>query len=130
MDRSKDWLRQAKRDLERATIDIKYAFFEWACFTSQQAAEKAIKAVFQAQNMSVRGHSTVKMLEGLKDQMDLSEEIFHAARVLDRYYIESRDPNGFPEGSPMDFFDKKIADEAYDAASQILRWSENTICRL
>ena len=130
MDRSADWLKQAKRDMERADLDIQYAFFEWACFTSQQSAEKAVKALYQKLNMSIRGHSIIKMLEGLPAKIEVSEELLHNARILDRYYIESRYPNGFPVGSPFEYFDKKIAQEANDAAREILRFCENTISRL
>ena len=119
MDRSRDWIRQARRDLERAHLDVKTKYYEWACFTSQQSAEKAVKAVYQALNNSVRGHSVVKMLQGLEEQFDIPGDITHNARVLDRYYIESRYPNGFPEGSPFDYFDEKIAKEAHNAASKI-----------
>lgn len=130
MDRSADWLRQAKRDLKRAKLDVEYSYYEWACFTSQQSAEKAVKALYQKLNMSVRGHSIMRMLEGLKDSFDIPEELFHAARILDRYYIESRYPNGFPEGSPLDYFDQKIAGEALDASGKILGFCEDTISRL
>lgn len=52
MNRYRDWFEQAERDLERESIDIKYEFWEWACFTAQQAAEKATKALLME-----RGHS-------------------------------------------------------------------------
>jgi HEPN domain-containing protein len=45
--RAQDWLKQAKRDLEHAKEDLKSGFYEWGCFSSQQAAEKAIKALYQ-----------------------------------------------------------------------------------
>ena len=130
MDRSADWLRQAKRDLEKAKLDVEYSYYEWACFTSQQSAEKTVKALYQSLNMSVRGHSIVKMLDGLKNSFNIPEDILHAARILDRYYIESRYPNGFPEGSPLDYFDRKIAEEALDASRKILGFCENKIRRL
>ena len=47
VERSADWLRQARRDLENAEYELEGGFYEWACFLSQQAAEKAVKAVFQ-----------------------------------------------------------------------------------
>jgi HEPN domain-containing protein len=130
MERSYDWLRQAERDMERASLDIEYSFYEWACFTSQQGAEKAVKALYQKLNMSVRGHSVVKMLEGLKERVEISEDLLHSARILDRYYIESRYPNGFPAGSPFEYFDEKIGKEAYDAARKILGFCEDTISGL
>lgn len=127
MNRSKDWLRQAQRDLEKAKLDIDHAYYEWACFTAQQASEKAVKALYQSFNRYVRGHSVLKMIEGLADLTGISEEIYQAARLLDRYYIESRYPNGFPEGSPADYFDEKIAGEACRAAGAILGFCENLI---
>lgn len=130
MDRSEDWLRQARRDLKKAKLDVEHEYYEWACFTSQQAIEKAVKAVYQALNSSVRGHSIVKMLQGLNKQFEISEDIIHGARILDRYYIEARYPNGFPDGSPFEYFDEKIADEAYNAASEIFGFCENIISRL
>lgn len=128
MERSADWLKQAKRDLDKAELDLQHAFFEWSCFTAQQAAEKAVKAVYQKLNMSVKGHSIVKMLEELQSStLKISEELFHSARILDRYYTVSRYPNGFPEGSPLDFFDEKIAREALDAAHKIVRFCDDKI---
>ena len=130
MDRSKDWIRQAKRDLKRAKLDVEFKYYEWACFASHRAAEKSVKAVYQALNSSVRGHSVVKMLHGLNEQFEIPENNIHGARILDRYYIETRYPNGFPEGSPFEYFDEKIAEEAYNAASEIFGFCEDIISRL
>ncbi len=47
MDRSQDWLDEARGDLEHARSDMDRGFYNWACFSSQQSAEKAVKAVFQ-----------------------------------------------------------------------------------
>ena len=127
MNRSLDWFRQAKRDREKGNIDIEHAYYEWACFSFQQASEKGVKNVYQHKNMSVRGHSIVKLLEGLSEIIDVREDILHAGRVLDRYYLEGRYPNGFPAGSPSDFFDEKIALEARDASDKILGFCADII---
>ena len=128
MERSADWLKQAKRDLEKAELDCKNEYYEWCCFTAQQSAEKAVKAVYQKVNMSIKGHSIVKMLDELRAaSVQEPEELLHAARILDRYYTASRYPNGFPEGSPVDFFDEKIAREALDAAHKIVGFCDDKI---
>ena len=121
MQRSEDWLRQAVRDLEKAHLDQEHGYFDWACFTAHQAAEKAVKALYQSKNRSVRGHSLLHLLSGAAEITEPSEAVLHAARVLDRYYIEARYPNGFPSGAPLDYFDRQLAEEALDAADTIVR---------
>ena len=46
-ERSRDWLAQAERDLQKAELDLEHGFREWACFTAQQLADKALKALYQ-----------------------------------------------------------------------------------
>ncbi len=45
--RPRDWLKQAERDLVHARHSLAAETYEWACFACQQAAEKAVKAVYQ-----------------------------------------------------------------------------------
>ncbi len=123
--RSKDWWRQAQRDSDKARLDFEHGYYEWCCFTAQQAAEKALKALYYHNNQSVRGHSLLRLLEGVSAIIPVTENLLHQARVLDRYYQESRYPNGFPEGSPFDFFDQKIAEEALGALRAILEFCSN-----
>ena len=63
MERSRDFLLQAKRDLEQARLSLREGFFEWAAFAAQQAAEKAVKAVFQRLGAVAWGHSVAGLLE-------------------------------------------------------------------
>ena len=56
VERSEDWLREAKGDIEHAKNDLKGGFYNWACFSAQQSVEKAIKAVFQKMHMEAWGH--------------------------------------------------------------------------
>ncbi|MEM2467142.1 MAG: HEPN domain-containing protein [Candidatus Jordarchaeales archaeon] len=39
-ERSRDWERQADRDLSVAEELLRMGFLEWACFVAQQASEK------------------------------------------------------------------------------------------
>lgn len=44
-ERYKVWLEQANHDLRAADTSKDKQFYEWACFQSEQAVEKALKAV-------------------------------------------------------------------------------------
>jgi HEPN domain-containing protein len=63
------------------------------------------------------GHSVYLLLRAAGD---VRPEVLDAARVLDRNYIPTRYPNGFPAGAPMDFYDRPVAEEAVAYAEAIL----------
>jgi HEPN domain-containing protein len=124
MNRSQDWLAQALRDLEKAKNDIRFEYWEWACFTAQQAAEKAVKALLMARGSEVWGHAITPMLRALKD-LNVPSQLIEYAQLLDTFYIPTRYPNGFPEGKPADYFNASKAQEAFDAASAIIRFCQD-----
>lgn len=71
----------------------------------------------------------MKLLKAFLTELDAEnpEYLLHAARILDRYYMETRYPNGFPSGKPADYFDLQTAAEAVDAAEKILEYCRNHI---
>lgn len=127
--REKDWITQAERDLKHSENSILFKDYEWACFSAQQAAEKSLKAVYQKINEISIGHSILGLLKGLEEKFKIPEEFYSYSRMLSRYYIEARYPNGFPEGIPADYFDEKMAREAKNAASEIFQWCKDIIYR-
>jgi HEPN domain-containing protein len=127
MNRYKDWFEQGKRDLERARIDLEHGFFEWACFTCQQAGEKLLKAVALKQGLAVWGQSLTEITNILAQKTEIPAPIKENAQILDLFYIASRYPNGFPSGKPADYFTKKQAKEAIDAADNIRAFSQSNI---
>ena len=46
-----DWLKQADTDLSPFRKALGGGDFEWSCFAAQQAAEKAVKALFLKHGM-------------------------------------------------------------------------------
>jgi HEPN domain-containing protein len=121
-ERSADWMEQADRDLKMAHLARAEGFFEWVCFISQQASEKAIKAVYQKEGAVAWGHSNTDLLRGLEQKHPVPKEILISARKLDRFYIPSRYPDGFGEGKPADFFDGGDADDAISSAGRIIQF--------
>lgn len=119
--RGKDWLKQADADLRLAGTALEGESYEWACFAAQQAAEKAVKAIHELEGVSPRGHSVKGLLEAIGDPA-AEKTLIDAGRELDRHYIPSRYPNGFPEGAPVDFYTQEDAKSAIQRAEAILEW--------
>ncbi len=98
--------------------------YDWACFAAQQAAEKALKALYQHHHAEGWGHVVHRLLEGIQaDEPDLSR-LRDAAKVLDKYYIPTRYPNGLSEGAPADAYTAGEAEAAIQHAQDILAFCQ------
>ncbi len=126
MNRSADWMSQAVRDLEKARLDAQYEYWEWACFTSQQAAEKAVKGLLFNFGKVVWGHAITPMLRDFAEA-EIPPELIVAAQLLDAYYIPARYPNGFSSGKPADYFNREKAEQAIQAAHEIIQFCQNLL---
>lgn len=124
--RTEDWLRQAERDLEHSKMDLRERYYEWVCFSAQQAAEKALKALYQHLHQLAWGHSVRGLLDNLSDKFDIGD-LMEGAKILDKYYIPARYPNGFDTGAPVDYFTEKEAKEAIAYADKIIRFCKDNI---
>ncbi len=119
-DRSKDWLRQAEKDLEQAKSSQTGGRHEWACFAAQQAAEKAVKALHLFQGQEAWGHVVAKLLQELAPETP--EALIDKAKVLDNFYVPTRYANGHPEGAPFEHYGKLQSEDAIRYASEILEF--------
>lgn len=125
--RHEDWLWQARRDLEHARASADGRFYEWACFASQQAAEKALKALFQRKGADAWGHSLAELVSALPKDSQAPAELLEAGKELDKHYIPTRYPNALPHGSPGQSYTEGEALRAIDHAEQIIRFCEGHI---
>ena len=128
-DRSEDWFTQAKRDLESSRAQKKDGFFEWSCFIAQQAAEKAVKAVYQRFGEDAWGHSLTDLLAGLKDMTPVDEVTKRSATRLDSYYIPSRYPNAWPSGTPAKYITEEDAEHAIGHSEKIVQFCQDILAR-
>lgn len=128
-ERSADWLKQAKRDLEVAKAQMKTEFFEWSCFAAQQAAEKSVKAVLQKLGAEAWGHSISDLLRGIKEKLDIPDDLIESAQQLDKFYLLSRYPNSWASGIPGDYITKKDADDAIGHSEKIIQFCSNFLAK-
>ena len=82
---------------EQTHNDVEGGSFDWACFSAQQAADKAVKAAFQA---TVRDRSVADLLRKLDKSRPVSSELQDAALELDKAHIPARYPNAHLSRSP------------------------------
>lgn len=121
-DRSRDWMRQAERDLRHARHALDDEDFEWACFAAQQAAEKAVKGLAVSLGGEPWGHSVTALLANLPPEVGVGEALRDRAKALDKHYVQTRYPNGFDVGAPGDYYTRHEAQEAIAHAQALLEF--------
>ena len=93
-----DWLARAMGDLALARVPLPdEGYYEALCFHAQQAAEKAIKAVYKKHDLTFRyTHDLGELLVDLKNSKRLAEVDFHIAEVSKSAVREKSIRHGHP----------------------------------
>ncbi len=123
------WLKQAESDLQAAEASLKAGFCEWACFQRQQAAGKAIRAIWYDGGFDPRGHSVATLMrefpdEGMRAKLACLDE---DAADLDKLYVPTRYPNGLPEPIPADACAQRAAADALTKTRRIVEHIEKAL---
>jgi HEPN domain-containing protein len=129
VERSADWMDQAQGDLEHARADLTHGFYDWACFSAQQAAEKAVKAVLHRLGLEAWGHSVADLLAELDTHHVIPSELQEAALELDKAYIASRYPDVHQSGSPRRRYTRREAERMVGYAGEIVRFCADLLSR-
>ncbi|MBI4329662.1 MAG: HEPN domain-containing protein [Chloroflexi bacterium] len=127
MERSADWLDQAESDLRHAAHDMEAGFYDWACFSAQQSAEKALKSVFQRKGTEARGNSVADLLDEMGQLSLLPPGPKEQALELDKAYIPTRYPNANPSGSPRKKYARAEASRLVDYAREIILFCKDLL---
>ena len=119
------WLDRAKGDLALAAAPLPIgAYYEDLCYHCQQAAEKALKAVYLHQGWKFRFvHDLEELITGLRQNgLTLPDDVA-ATAVLTAYASQARYPG----------LDEPIIEEeyrqAFDQAARVVRWAEGQILK-
>jgi HEPN domain-containing protein len=122
------WLRQAGHDLGDAEYCLAGRRYSLACFLSQQAAEKALKAFLYARGAEqVLGHSVADLASECAGLDDDFRVLKPKAAPLDHYYVPTRYPNSLPGGIPAEAFDDTDARRALALAADVIRVVEGKL---
>jgi HEPN domain-containing protein len=114
-----DWISFAKSDLAIAKVDRTGSIsYESLCFHTQQAVEKALKAVLIFDNIEFPRTHNIRILLDLLKSRHIIPDIVDESAVLTEYAVSSRYPG---ESEP-------IEEEEYrrtvEIAEAVLDWSD------
>jgi HEPN domain-containing protein len=126
--KSKNWLEEAEWDLENAEILLKNKRYNTVVFHSQQAAEKALKALLYFNNINGWGHSIFTLLEKYKElkKLDL-DDLSRYALNLDKHYITTRYPDALPDLAPHNAYNNQEAELAIEQADKLIQFVKKEI---
>jgi HEPN domain-containing protein len=117
------WLGQALHTRSSAERDASAGDFAWACFKAQQAGEYALKALLRGLGQPAHGHALRRLLFDLENlELEVPPQVTESAQTLDRHYVPTRYADAFPEGSPHEYYNRVAAEEAINAADQVIDW--------
>ena len=115
------WLEFADYDLKTAKWDLEGKIFTSTCYASQQAAEKALKALILSKGkVAPKIHSLDRLISELENLKTETDEIEKEAQTLDKYYISSRYPGQY--GGPEGLYNEEDASIAIASAENILEF--------
>ncbi len=120
---AQDWLARANGDLSLARTPLPNdGFYEDLCFHCQQAAEKAIKAIYQLKGWTFRyTHDLDELLTGLKRQGLHCPVRVEEAAILTAFAWEARYP-GISEPVTEEEYQ-----EALEQAKEVVAWAESIV---
>lgn len=126
---AKRWLKQAKHDLLVAKKNLENKFFSDACYSAEQAAQKALKGYLYFQEVRfVWEHSVAELAKRAISYKKSFQELAEFGKILDQYYIPTRYPDALaPPAVPFESYSKKEAVEAIKIAKSILKIVEEEL---
>lgn len=118
-----DWWKQANADLKSAGNCINSGDYYLAVFASQQAVEKALKALCLLKFKEIpKGHSIIYLAQ----KLGVPQEMMSGIRELNPEYLTTRYPD-MAEGVPAELYDKEIATKHFTTAKKVIEWAKKLI---
>jgi HEPN domain-containing protein len=127
MQRAKDWLDEASAELRAGRDLCTGQHWSWCCFTCQQAAEKALKALCEHFRTPQFGHNLNLLVQAVEAHVQVVESMRMACARLNRYYIPTRYPDAFDRGAPADQFFAADAHQAVADAEEVVTFATDII---
>lgn len=118
---ARKWLAKAESDFNHAKNSLKLRDFDWAMLASQQAGEKALKAVCISKGLGlVKTHD----LSSLARKLKAPKEIIENSGLLNPFYTSAR----YPDSEEFSESERQSAGiDAVNAAEKVFEWCKKQI---
>lgn len=114
---------QSRADVATAVTLLDAGVYYASVFFSQQAAEKALKAVaIEKEHKTPKGHHLIQIANAVGAPI----EVMNAAAELNAEFLSTRNPD-VVDGVPAQMYDQDSARVHLKAAQVILNWVRRTI---
>ncbi len=121
-DDPREWLNRANSNLRLAKSEDPAIYLEELCYNAQQAAEKAVKAVFLKRQIQFPyTHNLARLLQVLSDAGVHFPPEVGRAEDLTRFAFEARYPSVAKEVTETE------CTEAIEIASAVVQWARDLI---
>jgi HEPN domain-containing protein len=115
------WRAEAGRALRHAELAAQDDLYNWACFSAEQSAQLAVKALLHGVGLGPWGHDLVGLGERLGEAgLEIPGPVGDALLRLSRHYMPARYPDSHAAGSPGDRYGASDAAQALGDARSVL----------
>jgi HEPN domain-containing protein len=124
------WLKEAEYTLRQAEKVCQDGAYSLACFLSEQAAQKSLKAILYLDGARfITIHSITELIKEIsKKRIEFLELINQGATRLDQYYLSTRYPDAVPAPAiPSEIYSIDQAQEAVKIAGNIFKLCDQKI---
>lgn len=120
------WRAEADRALRSAELQLNDGLYNWSCFSAEQAAQLALKALLHGVGAGPWGQDLEELAGKARDQgFVMPQETADAFRRLGRLYIPSRYPDAHAAGEVASHFASSDAEAAMRDARHVLDWVDD-----
>jgi len=119
----KNWFKQAEADLRSSGNSRDAGDYYMSVFASQQAAEKALKALCL---FKLKEYPKGRSIIYLAQQLEVPESMMSGIRDLNPEYLITRYPD-MAAGVPAELYDDSIAGRHFKTAQDVLEWIRDQI---
>jgi HEPN domain-containing protein len=113
---------QSQADFTTASTLLDAGIYYASVFFSQQAAEKALKAVgISSKQRTPRGHHLIQIANSVEAPID----VMNASADLMGQYLASRNPDA-GDGVPAQFYDRASAQKYLRSAEIVVKWARSS----